>query len=341
MPWSELHSDVLVLILKRLSYTDFAQEKFYRTEYLGDFAKDRVLATSGDWLLMLDEEADFYVLNPFTREIIDLPSLDSNATAKFKRTGNYTFDISYLRYGEWFEGGFRVGVGSAVLWVDEVTREYFVSWTFDEHTMGGDYIAYCKTGDEQWREIPRRGGCLDMAFMDNKLYMCTFKGRIRILGFDDSGLARDIINHPYTLPFEPVCRDISRNPRSCPFVVNSMAHVKVGIRLSVSGDVLIILRVRSGERNLFVMYKMVGNEWEQVYSLEEEEALVWDLNVTLPTKGVTGIKKDSIYFCHAFKYRREVAAFVMSTQSLQPFEQPELLLGDARWFLPSFCTAEQ
>ncbi|CAH2069365.1 unnamed protein product [Thlaspi arvense] len=38
---------------------------------------------------------------------------------------------------------------------------------------------------------------------------------------------------------------------------------------------------------------------------------------------------------------REIAAYVMSTQSLQPFEQPELLPGDARWFLPWFCTAEQ
>lgn len=100
-----------------------------------------------------------------------------------------------------------------------------------------------------------------------------------------------------------------------------MRHVKVGIRLTVSGDVLMILRVRSGDRNRFEVYKMDGKKWENVYILGEEEALVWDLSVTLPTKGVKGIKKDSIYYCHTYKSRREVAAFVMSTQScFQPFE---------------------
>ncbi|VVA90500.1 unnamed protein product [Arabis nemorensis] len=36
-----------------------------------------------------------------------------------------------------------------------------------------------------------------------------------------------------------------------------------------------------------------NKEWERLDSLEEEEALVWDLSVTLPTKCVSGIKKDS------------------------------------------------
>lgn len=65
------------------------------------------------------------------------------------------------------------------------------------------------------------------------------------------------------------------------------------------------------------------------------------LSVALSTKDVKGFKKDSIYYCHSYKFRLEVAAFGMSTQSLQPFEQPDLLLGDARWFLPCFGTAEQ
>ncbi|VVB16673.1 unnamed protein product [Arabis nemorensis] len=141
--------------------------------------------------------------------------------------------------------------------------------------MGGDYIAYCRTRDEEWREIPRRNGCLDMAYKDNILYMCNFNGRIRVLGFDDSGSFGD------------------------------------------------------------------GEKWEKVYSFGEEEALVWDLNVTLPTKGVTGIQKDSIYFCHTYKFRREVAACAMTTQSLHPFGPPDLGLGDARWFIPSFSSAER
>lgn len=83
-----------------------------------------------------------------------------------------------------------------------------------------------------------------MLYKDNKLYMCTFNGSIRILCFDDSGSARDIRNHPYTCPFGIAYRRIPENPYSCPFEMHSKGHVKVGIRLTVSGDVLMVLRVR-------------------------------------------------------------------------------------------------
>lgn len=78
-------------------------------------------------------------------------------------------------------------------------------------------------------------------------------------------------------------------------------------------------------------------------SLEEEEALVWDLSVTLPTKGVSGIKKDSIYFCDYCHDSEssflKACTYEIPTQRIERFGD---LLGvsDVRWFLPCFGVGE-
>ncbi|CAL9235357.1 unnamed protein product [Arabidopsis halleri] len=50
--------------------------KTYRTRYLGDRLSEwRCLTSYGNWLLMLTPQIDFYVINVFTCERINLPSL--------------------------------------------------------------------------------------------------------------------------------------------------------------------------------------------------------------------------------------------------------------------------
>ncbi|CAE6026622.1 unnamed protein product [Arabidopsis arenosa] len=50
--------------------------KTYRTRFLGDkLSESRCIASYGNWLLMLNPSLDFYVLNVFTGERINLPSL--------------------------------------------------------------------------------------------------------------------------------------------------------------------------------------------------------------------------------------------------------------------------
>jgi len=72
------------------------EEKFYRTQYLGRFVKCRGVATCGSWVLVFDEEINFYIINPFTPQLIRLPPLEyTNRGTKFERPGNYSFDILF------------------------------------------------------------------------------------------------------------------------------------------------------------------------------------------------------------------------------------------------------
>ncbi|CAL9214378.1 unnamed protein product [Arabidopsis halleri] len=146
----------------------------------------------------------------------------------------------------------------------------------------------------------------------------------------------------------------------------------IGMRLTTSGDVVMIQCVTgTDKRSRFQLYKMsstrdtkkafwvVGwgedaENWERVHSFGDEESLVWDLSVTLPTKGVSGIKKDSIYYCHTSKSSiPEVAAYEIPTHKITAYEIPKqdiepirhcgILIGEigeARWFVPCFNTGE-
>ncbi|XP_010501402.2 PREDICTED: LOW QUALITY PROTEIN: F-box protein At1g10110 [Camelina sativa] len=375
--WSELVPDILSLVFKHLSVTDFAraktvcsswysasksssprqnhtpwlllyedthwllfnteEAKFYRTGYFGRFAKCRGV------VLVFDRKSIFTSLILFTPKLIRLPPLDSNRIAKFVQQDEI--------------------VDTAVLWVDEKTKDYLVAWTY----FWGSYICYCRKRDQEWFEIPQSSRCLDMAYKDKKLYIHSHDGSIRILDFSLGDLPREIYNHPYAhRPFNPeIAAGFNR------------------MKLTMSGDVLMVQtyhvwRGIADQRILFQVYKMgstreywdkvcsgkkndalwiagPGNAayWERVHSLENEEALLWDLSVTLPTKGVSGIKKDSIYFCHtpSSSSIRDVAAYEIAThkisayeippkQTIEPFQHRGTLIGEGRWFVPCFGAGE-
>lgn len=391
--WSELVPDICSLVFKHLSFTDFAraktvcsswyfasksssprqnhipwlilyedthwllynseERKFYRTQYLGRFAECRGVATCGSWVLVFDKEVNFYIINPFTPELIRLPPLESNRSAEFKRHENYSFDLSFST-----GAGRNVIVEKAVLWVDEKNKDYLVVWSYQEAVYSGPYICYCRKREAEWFEIPDSNpdlsGCKDMAYKDNKLYILTDDGDIRILDFSLGDLPRDIDNNPYA---------------HRPFYPNRSAYM-IRMRLTTSGDVLMILPVFfTKPQYWFQVYKMrkdwenrkteafrmlsrdIPEYWERVLSLENDEALVWDLSVTLPTKGVSGIKKNSIYYCYTSKSSiREVAAYEIPThkitayeipkQTIEPIRHDGLLIGDGRWFVPCFGAGE-
>lgn len=389
--WSELVTDILSLVFKHLSFTDFAraktvcsswyfasksssprknhtpwlilyqdthwlmfnsdEEKFYRTVYLGRFAECRGVASCGSWVLVFDKEINFYIINPFTPQLIRLPPLEySNTGTKFERPGNYVF---HLLFDDRHRTS-RAIVGNSVLWVDEKTKDYLVVWSYKEAFVPSPYIYYCSKRGQEWFEIPastcgKLFRCLDMAYKDEKLYILTSNGSIRILDFSLGDLPRQIDNHPYS---------------HRPFVTEFPNH-KMGMRLTTSGDVVMIQCVTTGthKRSPFRIFKLssitetkesshevVG--WETVHSFEDEESLVWDLSVTLPTKGVSGIKKDSIYYCHTSLSSsiRETCAYEIPThkitaydipkQDIKPIRHRGILIGEARWFVPCFGAGE-
>lgn len=178
--WSELVPDVLSLVYKRLSFRDFARAravcsswysvsrsssprenhvpwlifkqdrnwqlfnpgegKFYITQidHFG-FADCRSLATCGSWVLVTDDKAYLYIFNPFTLEIVRLPPLQSYGPSVHKILGNYSFHFDYV-----FGQRRSVRVDTAVLWVDERTKDYLVAWT----SRSSDRLRFCMKGKE-------------------------------------------------------------------------------------------------------------------------------------------------------------------------------------------------
>lgn len=65
---------------------------------------------------------------------------------------------------------------SPVLWIDEKTREYVVSWE-----LRGLCVVYSRKGDASWNQIPETSSCCDMVYMDSKLYFLSLFGHVQNL----------------------------------------------------------------------------------------------------------------------------------------------------------------
>ncbi|VVA90686.1 unnamed protein product [Arabis nemorensis] len=345
MGWSGLTSDVLSLVYNRLSFADFARAKtvcsswysvsrsssprkinvpwlifkqdrnwklfdpeegkFYTTQIsrLG-FADCSSVATCGNWVLVTDN-IYLYMVNPFTLEIIiDLPPL--KPYGKFKILDNCPIHFNYgLASRQSAE------VKSAVLWVDERTKDYLVVWW----SRGSDCIRFCVKGDEEWTITPGDYRYVDhMVYKDKKVYILTAYGRgIRILDFSQD-FPREVFNHPY----------LNRG-----FRFGSWDD-RPKMRLTTSGDVLMICRVpQSHKKFQLKVYKMnsTNEDWEIVNSLDEVEALAWDFC-------------DYYWDCCDYFWDYESSFLKASTYEIltQKIQRLRDMVGvsDERWFLPCF-----
>lgn len=354
--WSELYTDVLQLILERLSIIDYLrarsvcknwygvckqissihdkfpwmiifppairksgscqlfnpqENRFYKLSNLGnDFSTNRCIATSGSWLLMLDLRSNFYVLNVFTRERIDLPPLESHQGRLYVER-HLSKEFMFLINQTFITARTALNRTKAVLWVDERTKDYIVVWS-----IGLYYIMFTKPGFGFWRELPTREGpeylhgCQDLVYKNNKLYVLSNQNRIKILDFSQE------------LPIA-----ISDNVYHHPFADERRWQGKIAV--TVSGDVLMI---RDRVNRIFNIFKMSleGTRWDEVESLGDE-SWITDLGVTV--QAVDGTKPNSIY------YRRDkfVLCGDVSTRSLEEYLKvfTNRNFGYARWFIPS------
>ncbi|CAH8315388.1 unnamed protein product [Eruca vesicaria subsp. sativa] len=155
------------------------RDKLYKTQDLGlEFAKSLCIATYGSWLLMQTPLPNLYVVNLFTRERINLPSVESQlGTAKVERT----LDGNELRttspHGMVYRGVF---IRTPVFWIDERTKDYLVIWGLRDVC-----VVYSKKRDTAWTQLPKTSGCLDVVYKESKLYFLSMSSYFLI--FDFSG----------------------------------------------------------------------------------------------------------------------------------------------------------
>jgi len=135
------------------------REFSFEVECLGfDLLKSFVMASWSSWLLMNDPSLDFlYLLNVFTREMINLPSMKSY---KGKQT-KLTSPLKNL----------------ACFWINERTKDYVVACITEENCL----FTY-KNEDDYWWNVEDIY-CTHMAYKDDKLYVYTIDSYIKILDF--------------------------------------------------------------------------------------------------------------------------------------------------------------
>ncbi|CAA0357698.1 unnamed protein product [Arabidopsis thaliana] len=250
------------------------------------------MASSGNWLLMVDRCLKFYIYNLLTKERIDLPSMESKirgGQVSFKSKSNYS-NFGYLvgpsrkddivpydyEAVEWEKS-------LAVLWVDETTGDEVVAWTFMRQYL----FSYIK-GDYSWCNLNHNGKSLvlfDMACESNKLYLLTMDHHIKIFNFYGDFLTGEQNLYPFN------------------FVEDPTEYVwKRKIVIRRSGEVPIVLslkkKVQSEEKLLFYIFKMnlESRKWERVCI--GDEMLIFGRGVTaLALEDLDdGITSNSIYF---------------------------------------------
>ncbi|CAD5320217.1 putative F-box protein [Arabidopsis thaliana] len=318
--WSKLCHDILRLILESLHYKDYhrartvcsnwytasttckrplypwrikfnkistslfdpREDKIHEIQHPGiEFSDRNVLASCSNWFLMVDSGLEFYLLNAFTRERINLPSMESSILGKERLEK----EVAWKHFIE------RTDIIStkkqACLWINERTGDYVVAWSIKQH-----YLFTYKKGDDSWLNLEGTK-CVSMALnKDYKLYVYALDNSITIFDLYGEFPSEIVEENPYR-----------NHPFSFRFVSKPEEHAwKQVVAITNSGEVLMIVSLKGLEdKRLFYIYKMdFGScNWERVDSLGGE-MLIFGHGVTIraPILDINGlgIKSDSICF---------------------------------------------
>ncbi|CAL9222843.1 unnamed protein product [Arabidopsis halleri] len=121
-----------------------------------DFSGIRFLANYGNWFLVIDSKSNLYIIDVFSENRIDLPSLESLVSDNFtfERLGDKKFKWQVTNRHQGLIVSYPTSEDlSGLLWVDEKTKEFVAVWFIEDSC---NFIAYCKKGDDHYSHIELR-----------------------------------------------------------------------------------------------------------------------------------------------------------------------------------------
>ncbi|XP_019097437.1 PREDICTED: probable F-box protein At5g25300 [Camelina sativa] len=304
--WSELPTDILRSVLEQdgtgCRLYNPEEDSIYGTKR--DFSGTRFLANSGNWFLVLDSRSNLYIMDVFSEKMIHLPPLESI------KGGHFSLER----------------VGDKIFSENEKKEEYVVVWFFG---MVSKYIAYCKNGEDHYRDIPTRTnvprelrGLSDIVLHGgDSLYIFTARQLIRKLVFFGQEGFMDVYKSD-TLLLRKVTLD---------HISGGRFHSSIAV--TTAGEVLLVQNFFyeiTRYRNFRVFKKDPNpdpdaiiddpNHIVEVHSLGDE-ALLLDLGIT-------------VWNCSCM----DICVFSLATKKLKrfpDFSPSDIRFKDARWFLPS------
>ncbi|ESQ42627.1 hypothetical protein EUTSA_v10013894mg [Eutrema salsugineum] len=349
--WSNLCRDVIQMVLERLSATDFDRAKvvcsawrsasresvrkqnrapwlilfpyersygyscgmsnptekglFFRSRSLGvEFTQSRCIATCGSWLLMyVRHRPKLYILNPLTRERIVLPPMESRKYDPEEEEDSRLWRLENTPSKRDLALTCEIrDLSSDTKQSCGLTREAKITWK----------------GDDFWKLFPyATTWWKDLVYKDHRLYVFTQLLSIEIYDFSGDSL-------------------VEVAPRPCAYLLPPYLYDSSTTRIAVTpcGGLLL---VRCYNNNSFYVYRMNHDTklWDVMASLGDQ-ALIFDLGITLPAKDVPGIKPDSIYFSGPGCGTKYISIFNLATRKVEPFVPSSTRkFFDARWFIPN------
>lgn len=315
--------------------------KTYRIQDFGvNFANSHCLAICGSWLFMRDPRYNLYIMNIFTRERIDLPTVESQVgMIKIERTTDDMFLVTPkegIGYG-YIQEDLRIDF--PFFWIDKKTKDYFVTCYLE-----GRITVYAENGDNFWKQADLKimG---DMVYKDYKLYLYDYNRDVTVYDFSGDS-PRKVFETQVN--YDLFCtKGIPR--RVYPELGDVWDIKDTHLVVTVKGE---FLRVKSivksdGDVWSFRIYKMDSSqsEWEKITSLGDE-AILLDQRTTVLANAIEGIKRNSIYFSgihHDHVYHRvwsekDILNYSLDTHKTErppPSFFSNIQSSDARWFVPN------
>ncbi|XP_010478094.1 PREDICTED: F-box protein At5g25290-like isoform X2 [Camelina sativa] len=324
-------------------------------ETKSDLSGYRFVASSGKWFLVIDSRMKLYIIDVFgEEERIDLPGLETFKGSHFKieRVGEDKIRHVAFRTLSRTDPSTAEDVRGR-LWVeDKKGGDFVVLWLFER----SNYIAFCKKGDDHYREISTRDGVLgelrgvnDMLLKGYDLYIFATRGFVRHLDLSPrhDGFIDVSEKHSFPRWLPPLSRDEMERINKYKIIscIESIAVV------TSSGQVLIVVTYElTSKDRVFHLYKRdpqvlypttYDTMFVEVHSLGDE-ALFLDLGITVPADHTLGIEPNSIYFTRGDRIRHrqtsslDICVFSLTTKTVKRYPCLDASnIKDAQWFLPS------
>ncbi|EOA39396.1 hypothetical protein CARUB_v10012484mg, partial [Capsella rubella] len=218
--------------------------------------------------------------------------------------------------------------------------DYVVVWQFHQ----GQFLGYCKRWDLHYRDIPVVDHVQGPQRCGAQRLLSLLPGRPLLSGQDGF---KDVS----VLPSFPMWKPLRRTANYRPMGIEKLITYGDRIVVTTSGEVLLVFtqayEVICERPRIFRVYKR--NPKEQDTTLVEvesigDEALFYNLGITVPADHTLGIEPNSIYFTrddrfglkHGKSPCLDICVYNIATRTIKVIPSlASLELKDAQWFLPS------
>ncbi|KAH7521886.1 hypothetical protein FEM48_Zijuj07G0079500 [Ziziphus jujuba var. spinosa] len=261
-------------------FFSISDDKFYKINVFEGFLDALCIGSSYGWLLVLDQNANLHVLNPFSLKFkMQLPLINTLIKSPYLKE----FRKHYIFKAILLSDPFRNKTFSVVMMYGPLSRRR---------------LAFCRYGDKAWSRLGSQNRTYynfykDIICCNGFLYALSCSGQVEIWDFKT--------NFPEKILDVEFSRTVRRSVKEHADYLFAKYHL-----VESMGEVLFVLELMGEIDDFwsigtigFAIYKMdsCGNRWLKVENLSDRAIFV-DRNecVLISTKDFPQVRENSIYF---------------------------------------------